>query len=106
MATINVTDASFEEEVLKSNKPVVIDFWAPWCGPCKNLTLPLEELSEEMKDEVTIAKVNIDENPITPTKYGCRGIPFLLVFKNGEMVSQKVGALPKSQLSEWIKDSL
>ena len=106
MATINVTDASFEDEVLKSDKPVVIDFWAPWCGPCKQLTSPLEELSEEMQNDITIAKVNIDENPITPTKYGCPGIPFLLVFKNGEVVNQKVGAVPKSQLAEWIKESL
>ena len=106
MATINVTDASFEDEVLKSDKPVVIDFWAPWCGPCKQLTSPLEELSEEMQNDITIAKVNIDENPITPTKYGCRGIPLLLVFKNGEVVNQKVGAVPKSQLAEWIKESL
>ena len=106
MATINVTDASFEDEVLKSDKTVVIDFWAPWCGPCKQLTNTLEELSEEMQNDITIAKVNIDENPITPTKYGCRGIPFLLVFKNGEVVNQKVGAVPKSQLAEWIKESL
>ena len=102
MATINVTDASFEDEVLKSDKTVVIDFWAPWCGPCKQLTNPLEELSEEMQNDITIAKVNIDENPETPSKYGVRGIPTLILFKDGEIASTKVGALPKSKLKEWI----
>ena len=83
MATINVTDATFEEEVLKSDKPVVLDFWAPWCGPCKQIGPSLEEISDEMKDKITVAKINIDENPVSPTKYGVRGIPTMLVFKNG-----------------------
>ena len=83
MATKNITDATFEEEVLKSDKPVVLDFWAPWCGPCKMIGPSLEEISDEMADKITVAKVNIDENPETPTKYGVRGIPTMLVFKNG-----------------------
>ena len=93
MATINVTDASFEEEVLKSDKPVVLDFWAPWCGPCKMIGPSLEEISDEMADKITVAKINIDENPNTPTQFGVRGIPTMLVFKNGEAAATKVGAV-------------
>jgi thioredoxin 1 len=106
MATINVTDATFEEEVLKSDKPVVLDFWAPWCGPCKQIGPSLEEISDEMKDKITVAKINIDENPVSPTKYGVRGIPTMLVFKNGEAAAQKVGAVSKPAIVEWIEDSL
>ncbi len=106
MATINVTDASFEEEVLKSDKPVVLDFWAPWCGPCKMLTQPLEEISDEMADKITVAKINIDENPNTPTQFGVRGIPTMLVFKNGEAAATKVGAVSKTAIVEWIEDSI
>ncbi len=106
MATINVTDATFEEEVLKSDKPVVLDFWAPWCGPCKQIGPSLEEISDEMKDKITVAKINIDENPVSPTKFGVRGIPTMLVFKNGEAAAQKVGAVSKSAIVEWIEDSL
>ena len=90
MATINITDASFEEDVLKSDKPVVLDFWAPWCGPCKMIGPSLEEISDEMADKITVAKINIDENPTTPTKFGVRGIPTMLVFKNGEAAETKV----------------
>ena len=106
MATINVTDATFEEEVLKSDKPVVLDFWAPWCGPCKQIGPSLEEISDEMKDKITVAKINIDENPVSPTKYGVRGIPTMLVFKNGEAAAQKVGAVSKPAIVESIADSL
>ena len=98
MATINITDASFEEDVLKSDKPVVLDFWAPWCGPCKMIGPSLEEISDEMADKITVAKINIDENPTTPTKFGVRGIPTMLVFKNGEAAATKVGAVSKLSL--------
>ena len=106
MATIQVTDATFEEEVLKSDKPVVLDFWAPWCGPCKQIGPSLEEISDEMKDKITVAKVNIDENPVTPTKYGVRGIPTMLVFKGGEAAATKVGAISKPAIVEWIEESM
>ena len=106
MATINVTDASFEEEVLKSDKPVVLDFWAPWCGPCKQIGPSLEEISDEMADKITVAKINIDENPNTPTQFGVRGIPTMLVFKNGEAAATKVWAVSKTAIVEWIEDSI
>ena len=106
MATINITDASFEEDVLKSDKPVVLDFWAPWCGPCKMIGPSLEEISDEMADKITVAKINIDENPTTPTKFGVRGIPTMLVFKNGEAAATKVGAVSKTAIVEWIADSI
>ncbi|MEX2449735.1 MAG: thioredoxin TrxA [Rhodospirillales bacterium] len=104
--TLQVTDASFETDVLKADKPVVVDFWAEWCGPCKQIAPALEELATELADQVTVVKVNIDENPETPRKYGIRGIPTLLLFKNGEIASQKVGALPKAQLAQWIQSSI
>ena len=103
MATKNITDATFEEEVLKSDKPVVLDFWAPWCGPCKMIGPSLEEISDEMADKITVAKVNIDENPETPTKYGVRGIPTMLVFKNGEAAATKVGAVSRQLLLSGLK---
>ena len=106
MTTIQVTDATFEEEVLKSDKPVLLDFWAPWCGPCKQIGPSLEEISDEMKDKITVAKVNIDENPVTPTKYGVRGIPTMLVFKNGQAAATKVGAISKPAIVEWIEESI
>ena len=97
-----VTDDSFDADVISSTKPVLVDFWAEWCGPCKQIAPALDELNEEFGDKLTIAKVNIDENPETPSKYGVRGIPTLILFKDGEIASTKVGALPKSKLKEWI----
>ena len=106
MATIPVTDESFEKDVVKSEKITVVDFWAEWCGPCKQIGPLLEEISDEMKDKVVIAKHNIDEQPNTPTKYGIRGIPTMLLFKNGELKSTKVGATTKSNIVEWIKENI
>ncbi|WP_025897443.1 thioredoxin TrxA [Sneathiella glossodoripedis] len=105
MATTSVTDASFEQDVLKNEGLVLVDFWAEWCGPCKTIAPSLEELSNELAGQVTVAKINIDENPNTPTKYGVRGIPTLMLFKDGEVAGTKVGASPKGQIEEWIKSS-
>ena len=102
MSTKQVTDQSFEQDVLNSDKPVIVDFWAEWCGPCKQLGPILEEVSNELGEKITIAKVNIDENPEAPTKYGVRGIPTMIYFEGGEAKATKVGAVPKSQLVEWI----
>ena len=106
MASIIISDNSFEKEVLKSENLTLVDFWAEWCGPCKMIGPALEEISEEMKDDVRITKLNIDENPATPQKYNVRGIPTLLLFKNGEVMTEKVGALPKAQLQEWISSNI
>ncbi|MEL6792453.1 MAG: thioredoxin [Pseudomonadota bacterium] len=106
MATVAVTDDSFEADVLKSDKPVVVDFWAEWCGPCKQIGPSLEEISNEMGEDVIIAKVNIDENPNAPSKYGVRGIPTMILFKGGEAASTKVGAAPKTAIESWIKESI
>ncbi|UTW55221.1 thioredoxin [Kordiimonas sp. SCSIO 12610] len=105
MATITVTDETFEQDVLNADKPVVLDFWAQWCGPCKMIGPVLEEISGE-RDDVIIAKMDIDANPETPTKFGVRSIPTLLIFKGGESVATTMGAKPKAQLSQWIDSAL
>ena len=106
MATKAITDASFEADVLKSDGPVLVDFWAEWCGPCKMIGPALEEISDEMGEQVTIAKLNIDDSPDSPAKYGVRGIPTMILFNNGEAVETKVGAAPKSQLKDWLEGAL
>ena len=99
-----VSDDSFETEVLNAEGPVLVDFWAEWCGPCKQIGPSLEEISTEMDGRLTIAKINIDENPKTPTNFNVRGIPTLMIFKNGELAGTKIGALPKGKLVEWINE--
>ena len=106
MPTKAITDESFETDVIKSEKPTIVDFWAEWCGPCKQIGPVLEEISEELKDQVIIAKHNIDKEPNMPTKYGIRGIPTMLLFKGGELKATKVGASTKSNIVEWIKDNI
>ena len=101
-----VTDANFEEEVLNSDQPVLVDYWAEWCGPCKALTPVLEEVAPEYAGKVKIAKMNIDENPSTPVKYGIRSIPTLMIFKNGSVENMKLGAMSKAPLSEFIDENL
>jgi thioredoxin 1 len=106
MPTTKTTDADFAADVLQSDKPVLVDFWAEWCGPCKAIGPALEEIADEMTDKVKIVKLNIDENPATPQQYGVRGIPTLLIFENGQVKAEKIGALPKSKLSEWVEESI
>ena len=103
---VHTTDATFNDDVIKSEKPVLLDFWAEWCGPCKMIAPILDELADEYRDRLTIAKLNIDENPQTPPKFGIRGIPTLILFKNGTVEAQKVGALSKSQLAAFLENNL
>jgi thioredoxin 1 len=106
MPTVKVTDDTFAAEVTNSDIPVVVDFWAEWCGPCKQIGPSLEELSEEFAGEVKIVKVNVDENPNSPAQMGVRGIPALFLLKDGQVVANKTGAAPKAALSDWIKSSV
>ena len=101
-----VSDSSFDADVISSTQPVLVDFWAEWCGPCKQIAPSLEEISDEMVEQVTIAKHNIDNEPNTPTKYGIRGIPTMLLFKDGELKATKVGATTKSNIVSWIKENI
>lgn len=103
---INVTDSSFEADVLKGSGPILLDFWAEWCGPCKMLAPSLAELAEELDGKLSVAKLNIDENPNAPSRFGVRGIPTLMIFKDGQVTATKIGALPKSQLKAWIEQNL
>ncbi len=106
MATTKVSDDSFDADVLKSGTPVLVDFWAEWCGPCKMIGPSLEEISDELAGKVTIAKINIDENPDAPTRFGVRGIPTMILFKDGAPAATKVGAAPKSALKGWLESEL
>ncbi len=106
MATVAVTDATFEAEVVNSDVPVVVDFWAEWCGPCKMIGPALEELSDEYAGKIKIAKVNVDENPVSPSQLGVRGIPAMFMFKDGKVISNKIGAAPKANLKDWIDSAV
>jgi len=106
MATIQVSDDTFDKDVLKNEKSVLVDFYADWCGPCKMVAPILEEISDEMRDKLVIAKHNIDDNPNVPTRYGVRGIPTMLLFKDGKLVDTKVGAIPKKNIKEWLDSKI
>ena len=100
---VTLTQDNFDAQALQSATPILVDFWAEWCGPCKQIAPALEELSKDLAAKITVAKINIDENPQTPSKYGVRGIPTLMIFKDGQVAATKIGALPKSKLYEWVE---
>ncbi|MDO1557859.1 thioredoxin [Brevundimonas sp. 2R-24] len=105
MPTLKVTDDSFEGDVLKSDKPVLVDFWAEWCGPCKQIGPALEQISDELAGSAVIAKMDIEDSPMTPSKLGVKGIPTMMLFKDGQMASMKVGAMPKQRILEWLAEN-
>ncbi len=105
MSTVKITDENFEQAVLQAELPVLVDFWAEWCGPCKQIAPALEQISEELSGLVTIAKLNIEDSPTTPSRYGVRGIPTMMLFRGGQMSSMKVGAMPKQKILEWLHES-
>ena len=106
MSIDHISDASFDSDVIKADLPVVVDFWAEWCGPCKMIAPALEEIAQDLNGKARIAKLNIDDNPSTPARYGVRGIPTLMIFKDGQVAATKVGALPKGALQQWIEESI
>ena len=105
MSTVKITDENFDQAVLQAELPVLVDFWAEWCGPCKQIAPALEQISEELSGLVTIAKLNIEDSPTTPSRYGVRGIPTMMLFRDGQMASMKVGAMPKQKILEWLHES-
>ena len=105
MGTVTVTDETFEQDVLKAGKPVLVDFWAEWCGPCKQIAPALEQIAGDLADQVTVAKVNIEDSPMTPSRLGVKGIPTMMLFKDGQMTSMKVGAMPKQKIVEWLGEA-
>ena len=104
-STVAITDESFENDVLRADKPVLVDFWAEWCGPCKQIAPALEEIGAELSDKVTVAKLNIEDSPMTPGRYGVRGIPTLMLFRDGQMASMKVGNTSKQKILEWLSEA-
>jgi thioredoxin 1 len=106
MSSVQVTDQNFEAEVLNSSTPVVVDFWAEWCGPCKAMSPIIDQVAQDFGGAVKVVKINIDENPNTPTRYGIRGIPTFMIFKGGQLVDTRVGGMPKAQLTSWVQSTI